>query len=413
VPREAGRQALKEQFEFRANAVAHAIQDRLHSYEQVLKGAAGLFAGSSAVSRLEFSEYVKSLKLDEKYGGIQGIGFSRLIPAAEKAAHVRALRAEGLTDYDLRPAGERDPYSAIVFLEPDNWRNRRAIGYDMYAEPVRRAAMRQAWRENRTRISGKVRLVQETDRDVQAGFLMYLPVFGQDRPLTDDAAPPLSGWVYAPFRVNDLMRGMLGEGFGGAGAPLGLKIHDGEVISAGTLTFDSSPTVTAAQSVFSTVKTLDLFGHRWTLVLHSLPAFTRQEANGQADSIAVGGTLGSLLLAMVAWLLVTGRTRAQAMAQSMTEELRRSESRLRKRNRDLRLLSDCNMAMLHAEDEHKLLEEICRRCVDTGGYRMAWVGFAENNERRRGAADRPGGPTQQAIWITSMSPGATTITDCP
>lgn len=49
---------------------------------------------------------------------------------------------------------------------------------------------------------------------------------------------------------------------------------------------------------------------------------------------------------------------------------------LERANRDLRLLSDCNTALVHAEEESGLLTEICRLCVERGGYRMAWVGYA-------------------------------------
>jgi diguanylate cyclase (GGDEF)-like protein len=55
---------------------------------------------------------------------------------------------------------------------------------------------------------------------------------------------------------------------------------------------------------------------------------------------------------------------------------------LERANRDLRLLSDCNMALVHAEDELKLLAEICRLSVETGGYLMAWVGYTEHDEAK-------------------------------
>lgn len=59
-----------------------------------------------------------------------------------------------------------------------------------------------------------------------------------------------------------------------------------------------------------------------------------------------------------------------------------SELALQRANRNLRLLSDCNMALVHADDEQKLLHEICRLCVERGGYLMAWVGFALQDEAR-------------------------------
>ena len=58
-------------------------------------------------------------------------------------------------------------------------------------------------------LSGKVTLVQETDKDVQAGFLMYLPVYrnGAPQESPEQRREALTGYVYSPFRMNDFMRG--------------------------------------------------------------------------------------------------------------------------------------------------------------------------------------------------------------
>jgi hypothetical protein len=40
------------------------------------------------------------------------------------------------------------------------------------------------------------------------------------------------------------------------------------------------------------------------------------------------------------------------------------------------------MALVRAEDEHTLLNEISRLCVESGGYLMAWVGYAEYDDAR-------------------------------
>ena len=58
-------------------------------------------------------------------------------------------------------------------------------------------------------------------------------------------------------------------------------------------------------------------------------------------------------------------------------ERKRAEEELRRVNRALRTVSDCNQAMVRAPDEVTLLTDICRLLVERGGYRMAWVGFAE------------------------------------
>ena len=48
-------------------------------------------------------------------------------------------------------------------------------------------------------------------------------------------------------------------------------------------------------------------------------------------------------------------------------------------NRALRTLSGCNRALLRAEDEATLLQEICRVIVEESCYSLAWVGRAERD----------------------------------
>ncbi len=383
--REAAQAERRDEFAFRANEIVDNIQRRMLRYEEVLEGAAGLFSASSTVDRGEFARYVQALHLERKYPGIQGVGFARLVRPAERAAHVTAVRAEGFPDYDIRPPGEREVYSSIVFLEPFDWRNQRAFGYDMFSEPVRRTAMALARDEGRTTISGKVRLQQETDRDVQAGVLMYLPVFRGllPEPDADERRRQLVGWVYAPFRMDDLMAGILGSYFGEVRSRLDLRLYDGERSDAEALLFASGAGDVVADPDFSAVRRIDLFGHRWTVEVRALPTFLRGSGWSRANLIALAGSVCTLLLTLLVWQLVTMRTRALRLAEGMTEDLRRSEAHQRRLNRALRLLSDCNMALVHADEEYRLLAEVCRLCVERGGYLLAWVGYAEHDAAKR------------------------------
>ncbi len=70
-----------------------------------------------------------------------------------------------------------------------------------------------------------------------------------------------------------------------------------------------------------------------------------------------------------------GSVNVLTIAMDVTQ-LKQAEERLRRLNRSLRLLSECNAAMIHSEEEKGLLEEICQLIVKVGGYRMTWVGFA-------------------------------------
>ena len=63
-------------------------------------------------------------------------------------------------------------------------------------------------------------------------------------------------------------------------------------------------------------------------------------------------------------------------------EQRRAKSALARINRALRTTSQCNQLLVRAQSEDQLMHDICRLAVESGGYRMAWVGFAEDDAAR-------------------------------
>jgi len=67
------------------------------------------------------------------------------------------------------------------------------------------------------------------------------------------------------------------------------------------------------------------------------------------------------------------------IARDVTE-LERVAASLHNANRALRVLSTVNQALIHGESETELLNLVCKALVDQGGYRMAWVGFPEQDQ---------------------------------
>jgi PAS domain S-box-containing protein len=63
-------------------------------------------------------------------------------------------------------------------------------------------------------------------------------------------------------------------------------------------------------------------------------------------------------------------------------ERKKGEAELKRISRALRLVSSSNSTLVHLADEATVLNEICRIAVEVGGYKMAWVGFAEQDERK-------------------------------
>jgi GAF domain-containing protein len=61
---------------------------------------------------------------------------------------------------------------------------------------------------------------------------------------------------------------------------------------------------------------------------------------------------------------------------------RLAEDELRRVNRALRALVACTQAAAHAPSEPALLNDVCRIIVEIGGYRMAWVAFANRDDEK-------------------------------
>jgi hypothetical protein len=68
--------------------------------------------------------------------------------------------------------------------------------------------------------------------------------------------------------------------------------------------------------------------------------------------------------------------------KTLESTLLKTEERLKKVNRTLKTLQVCNEILIHEKEEARLLKDICEIIVFIGGYRMAWIGLAEENEEK-------------------------------
>ncbi|MBF0179456.1 MAG: CHASE domain-containing protein [Magnetococcales bacterium] len=289
------RELARDRMAYRVEEAHLAIDKRMLEYEQVLRGGAGLFDAVEDVSRSMWRDYVNRLRIETYWPGIQGIGFSLMIPADKREEHIRQICAEGFPGYGIQPDGERNTYSAIIYLEPFRDRNLRAFGYDMFSEPVRREAMERARDSGESAVSGKVTLVQETTSDVQAGFLMYVPVYrpGMPAATVEERQAAIKGFVYSPFRVKDLMRGILGHGV----PALDFELFDGPEPSPEHLLFASGEFADeASRPRFRITRQVELPGRVWTVRFQSRPEFEAEVESQQPMVMLLMGTLTSLLL---------------------------------------------------------------------------------------------------------------------
>ena len=293
-----------DRFKFRTSMIRAVIEQRLESHISVLRGVVGLFDDSGNVPAEEWERYLQAVH-PESTPGLQGVGFSAHTPRAERSAFT------------------------VLYVHPTTNENLRALGSDVFTEPVRHEAMTRARDQGMPALSGQVRLVQEGAASAQPGFVMLLPVYAPGRPTSsvDERRAALRGVVSGAFRARDLMDSI----FGGQHWDVDFEIYDGAVPSGPGLVYRSAPdgpavADTANSDVLSQRLRLDIGGHRWLLIARPAVSFMSFSDRYQHWLIAGGGIAINLLLAAGFWASATVRRRAVVMAEGMSQAVRVGEA---------------------------------------------------------------------------------------
>jgi signal transduction histidine kinase len=309
-------------FDNATQSTVSEVRVRLETYVAVLRGADGFFAASESVDHDEFREYAAHLNVQRHFPGIQGIGFARRMERDEIRDLVEDMRALGLPFFAVRPLEPaRADFFPIVYLEPQDRRNRAALGYDMFSDSVRREAMERARDKGAAAISGRVRLVQELDEpDPQPGFLIYHPVYSDGTvPATvEERRRLITGFVYAPFRARDLFDAIVPNS---RRNQLAFRVMDGPDPATASLLYDSERMTSrrVREPSYSTTDTLTLAGRTWTIGFETLPAFDQSSGQPLVPLIAVVGVLVSFVLFRV--------MRSQVLARAKAERIEATRSR--------------------------------------------------------------------------------------
>jgi signal transduction histidine kinase/CHASE1-domain containing sensor protein len=316
--------AIRERDQTRFQNAIEATEDRIHArvdaYLELLAAGRGFLAGNASARREDFRIFADGLDLHDHYPGVQAIAFAAVIPPSGRSPILDEMYAQTEVPFRIWPDAEADrTRSAIVWIEPLDRRNRAAVGFDMASEPVRREALFRARDTGLAAASGRVTLVQEIDERKQAGFLLYLPVYEGGRIPGDveTRRRTLRGWVYSPFRADDLFERL----FGSERFPrVAFAVYDGEGIDAGHALHrsDTSGDEPSYRPRFTRTSNLTVAGRRWTLEFRTRPAF---EETPSETTVALAAVAGLALT-----IVLFGATRAQYAARAVSEA---SERRVR------------------------------------------------------------------------------------
>lgn len=292
----------REQLESIAMEIGLKIDSRLRAHALMLRAGASFLAVSDTVTRDDWKVFVEKSRLDVNLPGIEGTGYSVIVHPEKLQEHIEKVRQEGYPEYTITPEGKREIYTSILYLEPFSGRNLRAFGFDMFTEKVRRRAMEIARDNDVAMLTGKVNLVQETGVDLQAGTLMYAPVYDPSMPsgAVAERRAAIRGWVYSPYRMRDLMRGILGGWEHEHQEWVRLQIYD-DSLTVNSLLYDSHPEDEEERSFLksrSITSPVIFNGKEWILVFSQPQNITAFDIN--VLIVFTSGIIISILLYLLA-----------------------------------------------------------------------------------------------------------------
>lgn len=304
-----------EKFDSAANEHVYKIKKHMLMYEKVLKSAAAFFYASENINHQGWHEFIKAIDIDKNYPGAYGVGLTMMI-APDEVPHVeQKMRDEGFESFSITPAGKREIYSSILYLEPLDKRNLTALGYDMYSEPVRRLAMQSARDNAKISISSKVTLVQEIDEDIQYGLLMYMPLYKKEAKIDtiEERQKALVGFVYSPFRITKLI-----ESINLDNSILNFEIYDDASSFKANLLYKSSKK-SSCDAKYKTQKTVTINDKTWYINLSCTKKFQDSKNNLYPLLITAIGLLVHFFLLFVILLLVKNKHKLNLQANQLSK----------------------------------------------------------------------------------------------
>lgn len=306
-----------------AERVVTNLTDRMAAYEMVLRSLKGYYEGSDHIDQREFHAFVEALRLPRGRAGLQAIALLASVHPSQAAQHEADVRANGLPGYRLlAPAGSA-MQAPLTHIAPVQAQARLELGRDAMEQPAQRESLARARDTGVMALSGPL---EDAAEDVS--LAMYLPLYARTmpHPSVAERRGSIEGWAVARFRMADVVDGLTDE----RDADIALAIHDGPSVAGGVNIFASHADYAphAVNGGMESVRSMDVGGRRWTLVLYPLPVFDQRFADSSHHLVALLGVAVSLLAGWLMGQQITARRRAMALAHEMTGELRRTRDDL-------------------------------------------------------------------------------------
>ncbi|MBD8149785.1 diguanylate cyclase [Pseudomonas fluorescens] len=317
-------QQVRQRFQLLVNERYSRIQERFEDQELRLDSLRRFFVNSGEVSRAEFDGFAQPLLLHARayawaprVPGDQRSQFEQAISRQRGAPFtIRELNSAG----ELAPASARDEYVPVLYSQTQSLLG-SPLGFDLLAQPLRRAVVERAQASGQAAVSQPMQLVG-VEPAYAAGVLLVAPV-------SKTVDPRPYGYVMAVIS----MRQLVAEGLPKSSRDnLVMQIVDTSDTEQRVLYASSN---VPGDSDLVAARRLTLGDHVYALSLRASEAF--DEANhSSTKTILAMGVLLSVLLAALLYVLVSQRQRALTLVEQRTGQLRMREQELRGAHGQLR-----------------------------------------------------------------------------
>jgi PAS domain S-box-containing protein len=317
-------------FENNAQDAAHAVELRMRSYEEMLRGLAAMFEAVGETSRQGFDDYIDSLRVVERYPALQAITYGRYTRHEDRHDHAPA-GAEG-AGFEIHYDAARRDYFQFHYISAAGNARTTANAVNHGKDDVRRQQIRTAVVTGRPIASRPTPSASGSGSSVS----LRLPIYRRNAVLdtAERRRKAVTGVVSASFKVDVVARDAL--------QPLGLDrmrlriedvgyATDAEPSQRAEVVFDNTKGMVAGgffDDLHEEIIPLTVGGRRWSAHVYAQrERLTPEYVALPLGAFAVGLLLTALLCAL-ARNLGRSRLRALDLAERMTRDLVRTEERL-------------------------------------------------------------------------------------
>ncbi|MCK5189307.1 MAG: CHASE domain-containing protein, partial [Methylococcales bacterium] len=196
---------IASNFERQVNTFHSTLNNKIQSHVETVQMLKGLFDSSQFITAQEFHTFTQPIL--KNHHDIQALEWISFVPSTqrkqfESPENGLLIIREPTHENIMVPATERSEYFPITYVQPLK-QNKRALGFDVGANPIALKALLAAKNTGRTTITQPILLVQDLEK--KTGFVLYSPVYQNNKLMNslEHTKNSLRGFTAGVLRIED------------------------------------------------------------------------------------------------------------------------------------------------------------------------------------------------------------------